>query len=213
MNREHQDEADAIALFDLLERRIVPLYYGQDDGGVPAGWVAMMKRGLATMAPVFNTMRMLKEYYGRMYLPAARRGAALAADDFAGIRQLTAWKRRIGARFSTVQIEEMFVKGISGETLPSDAVLEFEMFVRLGRLQAGELRAELVIGTGDAEGFVGIPAVIPFGEARTVNGTGLVRLGLSHRVSGSGSYRWAARIVPVHPLLDSTQETGLAQWW
>jgi phosphorylase/glycogen(starch) synthase len=212
-NREHQDEADALALFDLLERRIVPLYYEQAEGGVPAGWVAMMKRGLATLAPVFNTMRMLKEYYGTMYLPAARRGAALADDGYAGIRRLTAWKRRIAARFSTVQIEELFVKGIAGETLPSDAVLELEMFVRLGRLQGGELRAELVIGTGDAEGFAGKPEVIPFSEARPVNGTGLVRLGLKHRVTGSGSYRWAARIVPVHPLLASTQETGLAQWW
>jgi phosphorylase/glycogen(starch) synthase len=212
-NREHQDEADAHSLFDLLERRVVPLYYERDEGGVPAGWVAMMKRGLATMAPVFNTMRMLKEYYGTMYLPAARRGAALGDDDFAGIRRLTAWKRRIAARFSTVQIEEVFIKGITGETLPSDAVLELEMFVRLGRLQPAELRAELVIGTGDAEGFAGSPQVIPFGEPRPVNGTGLVRLQLSHRVAGSGSYRWAARIVPVHPLLDSTQETGLAQWW
>jgi glycogen phosphorylase len=71
-SREQRDEADALALFDLLEREIAPLYYDAGDDGVPGGWLRVMKRGLAELAPRFNTMRMVRQYNEEMYLPAAR---------------------------------------------------------------------------------------------------------------------------------------------
>jgi len=212
-NREHQDEMDSIALLDLLEREIVPLYYDADDRGIPVGWVDAMKEAIATLGPRFTTMRMVKEYYARMYAPAARRKGELRRDDYSGIRSLTAWKRKINARFSTVRIEKVAVHGIDGETLPSDTVLDVEMFVRRGRLEPDEIRAELVIGAGDSERFSGQAEVVPFEAARPVDGTGLLVFHLRHHVEQSGSYRYAVRIVPVHPLLASTQETGLVLWW
>jgi len=35
---------------------------------------------------------------------------------------------------------------------------------------------------------------------------------LSHRLQRSGTFRYAIRVVPTHPLLTCTQETGIVHW-
>ncbi len=69
---EAQDAVDAEALFDTLEQSIVPLYYDVDSRtGIPTGWMRMVKESIRTLAPMFSTTRMLKEYVTDMYAPAA----------------------------------------------------------------------------------------------------------------------------------------------
>jgi len=48
----------------------VPLYYGRDRSGVPAGWTAKMKSSIASTIWRFSSQRMLHEYTELMYLPA-----------------------------------------------------------------------------------------------------------------------------------------------
>ena len=66
-----QDWADAQDLYRLLESEIVPRYYERDKAGVPAGWVDLMRRSMATTLWRFSSTRMLEEYTERLYLPAA----------------------------------------------------------------------------------------------------------------------------------------------
>jgi starch phosphorylase len=66
-----QDERDSQALFDLLEREVVPLYYGRDESGLPRGWIARVKRAIRTLAWRYNADRMVIDYVRECYLPAA----------------------------------------------------------------------------------------------------------------------------------------------
>ncbi|HEY4224169.1 MAG TPA: alpha-glucan family phosphorylase, partial [Myxococcota bacterium] len=67
-----QDKADALSLYDALEKDVVPLYYDRDARGVPAGWVERMRNAMTSSIWRFSTHRMLEEYWERMYQPAAR---------------------------------------------------------------------------------------------------------------------------------------------
>ncbi len=70
---ELQDEADANSLYDLLENKIVPLYYeDRSADGLPGDWIAVMKESIRTLTPRFSIQRMVKEYTERMYLPTER---------------------------------------------------------------------------------------------------------------------------------------------
>jgi starch phosphorylase len=76
------DAADAEALYTLLEREVVPLFYQRDSRGVPRKWVAMIKRAIVTITPAFSARRMVKEYVARAYAPAiaaARTGSTVGA--------------------------------------------------------------------------------------------------------------------------------------
>jgi starch phosphorylase len=64
---DEQDERDAGALYDLLEREVGPLFFDRDEAGVPRGWVARMKASLRTVGPLFTAARMLQEYVSKVY--------------------------------------------------------------------------------------------------------------------------------------------------
>ncbi len=72
ISAEEEDKSDAAALYSLLEDKVIPLYYNRDRHDIPQAWVAMMKKSMSTITPVFSARRMLKEYGTKMYLPAAR---------------------------------------------------------------------------------------------------------------------------------------------
>lgn len=67
-----RDRRDAKALLDVLEKRIIPLFYDRDKRGRPRRWIAAMRHSLATIPPAFNTHRMVGDYVQEAYLPAHR---------------------------------------------------------------------------------------------------------------------------------------------
>ena len=70
------DAADAEALYQLLEREVVPSFYDRDAQGVPHRWCAVVRQAIMSVTPRFSARRMLKEYADAMYAPAIREGAA-----------------------------------------------------------------------------------------------------------------------------------------
>lgn len=69
-----RDAADARAIYDLLEKEIIPLYYAAGMDGIPYGWVKMMKESIKSIAPRFSARRMVGEYVHNYY-PAMLRNA------------------------------------------------------------------------------------------------------------------------------------------
>jgi len=63
-----QNQLDAESLYQLLEKEIIPCYYDRDEAGLPHRWIAMMKASIKTVAPFFNSDRMVKEYVQKVYL-------------------------------------------------------------------------------------------------------------------------------------------------
>jgi starch phosphorylase len=64
------DAADAEALYQLLEREVVPTFYERDGLGIPHRWVAIVREAIRTVTPRFSARRMVKQYAETMYAPA-----------------------------------------------------------------------------------------------------------------------------------------------
>ncbi len=73
------DQQDHEALFGILEREVVPLFYDQDEDGVPHGFVQYMKHALRVAAQRFTARRMVEDYATRFYVPAL--SGTLENDD------------------------------------------------------------------------------------------------------------------------------------
>src|SRR5690348_9218894 len=58
----YQNQVEMAALYELLEREIVPAFYERSADGLPRRWISLMKSSIATLCPVFNTHRMVREY-------------------------------------------------------------------------------------------------------------------------------------------------------
>jgi starch phosphorylase len=65
-----QDAEDLASLYDILEHKIIPLYYNQRPSDkMPVEWVHKIKECIRTLAPRFSMSRMVKEYTEELYLP------------------------------------------------------------------------------------------------------------------------------------------------
>jgi glycogen phosphorylase len=65
---EESDARDADSLYRLLESEVVPAFYERDDAGLPRRWVEMTRHAIQTLAPAFNSDRMVRDYTERVYL-------------------------------------------------------------------------------------------------------------------------------------------------
>jgi starch phosphorylase len=71
-----RDREDALALYQLLEEEIVPLFYDRDEKGLPRHWIARMKEAIALITPRFSSHRMVREYCDTAYVPLMTGSAA-----------------------------------------------------------------------------------------------------------------------------------------
>ncbi len=68
---DEQDYAEAAAIYDVIERQIVPTYYNRAPDGLPHEWIALQKEAILTISPEFSSRRMLVDYVDKLYSKAA----------------------------------------------------------------------------------------------------------------------------------------------
>jgi starch phosphorylase len=68
---EITDRRDCEALFQVLEKEVVPLFYERDSDGLPRTWIKMMMNSISSLAWRFSSHRMVMDYARACYVPAA----------------------------------------------------------------------------------------------------------------------------------------------
>ncbi|WP_292521532.1 alpha-glucan family phosphorylase [Methanoculleus sp.] len=92
---EGRNSADASAIYDLLEKEVVPLYYNRSIDDIPHGWVKMMKESIKSNGPRFSSRRMVKEYVARYY-PSLLKGAGMESCQTPAVKlRAPAWGPRV----------------------------------------------------------------------------------------------------------------------
>jgi starch phosphorylase len=70
-NMDVHDTRDGEELYRVLRDELIPLYYQRDKDGLPRGWITRMKRTIRTLGWRFSADRMVMDYTGKCYVPAA----------------------------------------------------------------------------------------------------------------------------------------------
>jgi starch phosphorylase len=96
------------------------------------------------LCPQFSCNRMLHEYTERFYLPAARHGARLTANNLERARQLAHWKRNLEQHWSQVRFESLAAQAESSPSVGQG--LEVRAGVRLGAIDPTDVTIELYYG-------------------------------------------------------------------
>mgnify|MGYP005852536137 CR=1 FL=1 len=208
-DRAYQDEMEAAALYDILERDVIPTFYNRGRDGLPRRWTERMKSVISGLCHTYNTHRMVREYTERFYLMAHGKQALLASDDAARARGLAVWRERIHAHWPEVRIEEV-ESNLSGEIQVGDRIKVFAR-VRLGTLEPGEVAVELYCGRLDSNGEFAEAVSIGMehdGAEGDVHRFGAVYGPCSH----SGILGFTVRVLPYHKDLTSPFLPGYVTW-
>jgi len=113
--REHGDDpawdaAEAEALYDLLEREVVPEFYARDEMGIPTAWVARMRESMAQLTPRFSSNRAVREYTEQYYLPAASAYRERAAGKGAIGVQVVDWRHALDQKWTALHFGDVKVE-------------------------------------------------------------------------------------------------------
>jgi starch phosphorylase len=130
------DAAEALALYDLLEREVIPEFYTRNEQGIPTAWIARMRESMAQLTPRFSANRTVREYTEQHYLPAASAYRERAAGKGAMGIQVVNWQRMMEQHWPNLRFGEMKVASDGGNHV-------FEVQVYLGGLDANSVRVEL----------------------------------------------------------------------
>ena len=207
---DRRDQVEASALFDLLERRIVPLYYERPDGGVPHGWLERVKKSLISLGPRVGASRMVRDYVEAVYEPAAARSERLASKKHTGAKGLASWKQRVTAEWSAVEIELVDAGGGDGAVTDLGGAREVKAVITLGEIGKDEVEVQLLHGLVATNDELTKPEVVRMNLAHSENGR-FVYSG-SFICGEPGRYGFTVRVVPSHSDLTSYAETGLVAW-
>ena len=130
------DAVEAGALYDLLEREVIPEFYARDKSGIPTPWVKRMRQSMARLTPRFSANRTVREYTEQRYLPAAAAYRERAANKGEGGKQVVEWLRTVDQKWDQVRLGEVQV-----DTHADHHDVEVELF--LGDLDPASVRVEL----------------------------------------------------------------------
>jgi starch phosphorylase len=205
---EIQDEVESKALYDLLEREIIPAFYDRGLDGLPRKWIEKMKQAIAVVGSGFASHRMLMEYHERFYRPAAESHLKLTQNGYRPAKELHTYLQRIRSAFSEIEILEMECN--HPETVKVGEELEFRATVDLGPLHSEDLLVELIHGPVNALDEFSTISRVPMtcknsGEHPAI-------YSVTATSSHTGLQGFSVRILPVHQALIHPFLPGLVKW-
>lgn len=183
--QEHGDDPawdanEACALYDLLEREVIPEFYTRDEQGIPGVWVNRMRESMAQLTPRFSANRTVREYTDQHYLPAASAYLERAADKGTfGVRTVN-WRLALEQKWAALRFGEVKVATDGEQHL-------FEVQIYLDDLDPESVRVELY-----ANGVNGAPP-------ERVEMTRVRQL-----VGAINGYAYRAEVAAVRPASDYT---------
>lgn len=151
-DHNYQDDAEAGALYNLLEKEVVPLFYDRDAEDIPRGWVAKMKDAIRLNCPLFNTTRMVQDYARNGYFPASDRYWIMNAQSYTPAKELANWRANLFEHWYEIKIEDVDIAEPAeirvNQTLPVKARLH------LAQLTPDDVQVELYQGAIDENGEI-----------------------------------------------------------
>jgi starch phosphorylase len=130
------DAAEAGALYERLEREVIPEFYTRDQNGIPTAWVARMRESMARLTPRFSADRAVREYTEQHYLPAAAVYRDRSQNKGAVGRQMVEWQHALDSKWDSLRFGSLRV-----ETNADRHLFEVEIF--LNDLDPNAVRVEL----------------------------------------------------------------------
>ena len=174
------DAAEAEALYERLEREVIPEFYNRNEQGIPTAWVGRMRESMARLTPRFSADRTVREYTEKHYLPAAAASQSRMANKGARAREIVEWRQEVARKWAGVHFGEATNRTGDGHHV-------FEVQVWLETLDPATVRVELY-----AEGLKdGAPIRLEMTRLHPVTGA-------------TGGYVYSATVPADRPTTDFT---------
>ncbi len=220
-----QDRADAAALYEVLEKQVIPCFYRRTTSlsgkqkenrnrALPGKWLQKMKDSMATVIPPFNTETMVKNYVKKLYVPALRRGEFFNGARFANAAEAAKIKEHLRENWPLVHFthaEMATPKRSSRNGLLAAPQVEISAGVYLGELHPDLVQIEACSFEPSRNGTPEVMHATPLQVVQR-NSDGVCHYHLKLAEKPETAKQWRIRVLPKHPALKHKHELGLIHW-
>ncbi|MCI0698068.1 alpha-glucan family phosphorylase [candidate division KSB1 bacterium] len=228
LSEAEQDHADAAALYEVLEKQVIPCFYRRTaslsgkqkesrERSLPGEWLQKMKVSMATVIPPFNTVTMVKNYAEKLYVPALRRGEFFNGARFANAAEVAKIKEHLRENWPLVHFThaEMAAPAAARRSSRNGHLtapqVEISADVYLGELHPDLVQVEACSFEPSRNGTPDVIRAIPL-QAVQRNGDGVCHYNLRLAEKPESAKRWRIRVLPKHSALRHKHELGLIHW-
>jgi len=211
-----EDVADAIesrALYDLLEREIIPDFFDRDQSGLPRRWIARMKQCLRVITPQYSASRMVADYAEQFYLRADTLSQRLTSSNMTGAIEFAEQLRKFNNHWHEVSIEKCITD--AGPSVPVRSEVSVRTMVRLGSLRPEEVSVELFHGQVNEKGELVKGKSVQLAHISDTDAAseGLTAFRGTFEAITSGRRGFAVRVQPKDDRLVGTKLPGRITWF
>jgi len=209
-NMHFQDELDTESIYNIFADEIVPDFYNRDEKGIPLKWVNYIKNTISGISPEFTMKRMIDDYYEKFYNKLMNRSAMLFDRNYEGIRQLTAWKRKIIRGWESIETVSVRMPDSTRKPLRLGENFVAEVVLNVNELAAHDIGLEVLFGHKVNDEV----KTLSFVEEMTMAGVNgnIVTFFIEIPTLQAGVFDFAFRLYPKHPLLPHKQDFNLVKW-
>ncbi len=206
---DYQDEVESNIIYDVLEKEIVPTFYNFGSDKLPREWIQMVKKSMKTLGPIFNTHRMVKEYFNKFYLTSYEKRRQLMLDDWKLGKEFSEWRRKIFDNWNAISCAG--VKFTDNSELKVGETQKVEVNVFIDGLSINDLDVQIYYGkieeieNSESNKFVSM-------QPTEKNSKNIVHYIGEIDAYTTGQFGFTIRVLPKHPLLLSSFELGLIKW-
>lgn len=190
---DYQDTVESQALYNVLENQVIPCFYEQKTGEMPARWVKMMKASMKMAMQDYCSLRMVGEYEERFYRPIAERLNHLVKNDARELKDLTSQHERLRKFWKDIRISPPVQEHRGpfrvGESFPVNVE------IHLGGLSPDELDVELYSGVMRSVDSLNDIRITPMAVSE-IRGNGDYQYRCTVPCRRSGRYGYTIRITP-----------------
>jgi starch phosphorylase len=204
-----QDDVESKALYDLLERDIIPLFYQRGRDGLPREWIKRMKDCMRQIGQSMSSHRMLMDYSNQSYFPALKNSRRFIKDDYAEAKSLAAYFNKLQQSWANLKIIK--IESNSKPVMQRGDMLTVTAYLELGDIPPNDLHVELYYGTVSSQ-------MHEISDARRMEMKWLKNEGnlnlfqVRIECNDTGMQGHTVRIMPKHDALIHPYRSGFVKW-
>jgi starch phosphorylase len=219
---DYQDTVESLAIYNLLENEVIPLFYTRSADDLPRAWIHRVKNSIKWIAPLFNTHRMVSEYVQRFYSPAMAKWRYLTAEAMARAKVLSTWKSNMKKAWSEFAIKDVQIQVNNGygteqlnlqqPQLRVGSQLSISALVKLPNVRPDDVSVELYYGPIDSQGNIRNGTSVRMAYKETTGQDSEHWFVGSMSCGETGRQGVAVRVLPRNADLTNPYELGLVLW-
>ena len=208
---KRRNDIENMFMLNKLESEVAVLYYDNRKKGLSRKWLEKMKISIAAIAGQYSAKRMALDYVDKFYCPIMLQTEQLLRDAKSNLKALVEWKQDIVSRFNTVKIKAILIEGLKDGKITAQGMISIKLLLFSGKLNAQELKVELVLIRSDSKTPTNETIIIPL-KLLDSREYGMLNYVGEHRLVDTGFYSYGIRVFPVSNFLLKQQDANLIYW-